>query len=145
MQAVMWCNLFSSVADVNCRPALALTEPWHLFISLSLFFLCTGCDCDPVGSLDEGRCDSHTDLYLGMIGGQCRCKPNVQGHRCDYCKDGHYGFSQNDPLGCQRELHVLTCVCCIIDFIYNGLHLLLVLNLGTVIRNGKALKYLIIR
>ncbi|TSM04853.1 Laminin subunit beta-2 [Bagarius yarrelli] len=65
--------------------------------------ICVRCDCDPVGSLDGGRCDSHTDIYLGMVGGQCRCKPNVQGQRCDHCKDGHYGLSQNDPLGCQCE------------------------------------------
>ncbi|KAB5546301.1 hypothetical protein PHYPO_G00070480 [Pangasianodon hypophthalmus] len=64
-------------------------------------YVCVRCDCDPVGSLDGGKCDSHTDIYLGMIGGQCRCKPNVQGQRCDYCKEGHYGLSQNDPLGCQ--------------------------------------------
>uniref|UniRef100_A0AAR2J0A5 Laminin, beta 2-like n=1 Tax=Pygocentrus nattereri TaxID=42514 RepID=A0AAR2J0A5_PYGNA len=51
---------------------------------------------DPVACV----CD-HTDLDLGMIGGQCRCKPNVKGQRCDYCKEGHYGLSQNDPLGCQ--------------------------------------------
>lgn len=87
--------------------------------SLSVF-LCAGCDCDPEGSLDGGQCDSHTDMYHRMIGGQCRCKPNVQGQRCDYCKEGHYGLSQNDPLGCQCEcLNVdqLYKLYCTIDFI----------------------------
>ncbi|XP_063064024.1 laminin subunit beta-2 [Engraulis encrasicolus] len=62
---------------------------------------CVACDCDPVGAVDGGVCDSHTDPELSMIAGQCRCKVNVKGTRCDYCKDGHYGLSQNDPLGCQ--------------------------------------------
>uniref|UniRef100_A0A671QX29 Laminin subunit beta-1-like n=1 Tax=Sinocyclocheilus anshuiensis TaxID=1608454 RepID=A0A671QX29_9TELE len=62
---------------------------------------CIPCDCDPVGSVEGGVCDSHTDLDLGMIGGQCRCKQNIRGQRCDYCKEGHYGLSLDNPLGCQ--------------------------------------------
>uniref|UniRef100_A0A669CLA0 Laminin, beta 2-like n=1 Tax=Oreochromis niloticus TaxID=8128 RepID=A0A669CLA0_ORENI len=63
--------------------------------------VCVACDCDPVGSLEGGVCDTHTDFEMGMIAGQCRCKVNVKGTRCDDCKEGYYGLSQNDPLGCQ--------------------------------------------
>ncbi|XP_045065518.1 laminin subunit beta-2-like [Coregonus clupeaformis] len=63
--------------------------------------VCTACDCDPVGSMEGGICDSHTDQDMSMIAGQCRCKLNVKGTRCDYCKEGYYGLSQNDPQGCQ--------------------------------------------
>lgn len=63
--------------------------------------VCIPCDCDPVGSLEGGVCDGDTDLDYGSIGGQCRCKDNVQGARCDRCKDGYYGLSLGNPLGCQ--------------------------------------------
>ncbi|XP_051915351.1 laminin subunit beta-2 [Hippocampus zosterae] len=63
--------------------------------------VCVACDCDPVGSMQGGVCDSHTDPDMGMITGQCRCKANVKGLRCDDCNEGYYGLSQNDPLGCQ--------------------------------------------
>ncbi|XP_067908301.1 laminin subunit beta-1 [Heterodontus francisci] len=62
---------------------------------------CIPCDCDPVGSLEGGICDSDTDLDFAIIGGQCRCKENVRGKRCDHCKEGFYGLSRDNPQGCQ--------------------------------------------
>ncbi|TMS16035.1 Laminin subunit beta-1, partial [Larimichthys crocea] len=41
------------------------------------------CQCDPQGS-QSGECDK--------VGGQCLCKPNVMGRRCDQCAPGTYGF-----------------------------------------------------
>uniref|UniRef100_A0A8C7QQE5 Laminin, beta 2 (laminin S) n=1 Tax=Oncorhynchus mykiss TaxID=8022 RepID=A0A8C7QQE5_ONCMY len=46
------------------------------------------CLCDPQGSVSS-VCDTH--------GGQCRCRPNVIGLRCDQCAPGTYGFG---PAGC---------------------------------------------
>ncbi|XP_069795570.1 laminin subunit beta-2 isoform X2 [Narcine bancroftii] len=62
---------------------------------------CIPCDCDPVGSLEGGLCDSDTDLDYAVIGGQCRCKENVRAARCDHCKEGYYGLSVDNPQGCQ--------------------------------------------
>uniref|UniRef100_UPI00358E1F67 laminin subunit beta-2-like n=1 Tax=Myxine glutinosa TaxID=7769 RepID=UPI00358E1F67 len=47
------------------------------------------CDCDPQGSL-SGECDPN--------GGQCQCRPNVVGRRCDFCAPGTFGFG---PSGCR--------------------------------------------
>uniref|UniRef100_A0A7N8XUP4 Laminin subunit beta-2 n=1 Tax=Mastacembelus armatus TaxID=205130 RepID=A0A7N8XUP4_9TELE len=63
--------------------------------------VCIACDCDPDGSLNGGLCDSHTSPSLSMVGGQCRCKANVEGLRCDKCKNGFFGLSAENPQGCQ--------------------------------------------
>lgn len=49
------------------------------------------CSCDPTGSLST-NCD--------ILGGQCTCKTNVVGRRCDRCAPGTYGFG---PSGCRRK------------------------------------------
>ncbi|XP_010079491.1 PREDICTED: laminin subunit beta-4 [Pterocles gutturalis] len=62
---------------------------------------CLPCNCDPEGTLHNGACESHTDPAVGMVAGQCPCKENVEGVRCDKCRANYYGLSVSDPLGCQ--------------------------------------------
>nr|XP_045621460.1 laminin subunit beta-1-like isoform X3 [Procambarus clarkii] len=47
------------------------------------------CQCDGTGSYSS---------ICSSLGGQCECKPNVVGRRCDRCAPGTYGFG---PEGCK--------------------------------------------
>ncbi|XP_053741447.1 laminin subunit beta-4 isoform X1 [Synchiropus splendidus] len=61
---------------------------------------CIPCDCSSVGSLGYGQCDPRT--------GHCACKENVEGQRCERCKHGFFGLSQDDEAGCRRCMcHVM--------------------------------------
>lgn len=62
---------------------------------------CQPCDCDPRGSVDEAICDSRSDPENGVEAGKCHCKPNVDGRRCDRCKNGFWNFDENSALGCE--------------------------------------------
>ncbi|XP_070687634.1 laminin subunit beta-4 [Pempheris klunzingeri] len=55
---------------------------------------CIPCDCDPAGSQGGGLCDP--------LRGQCICKDNVEGQRCDRCRHGFFSLRQDDPAGCQE-------------------------------------------
>ncbi|XP_050582063.1 laminin subunit beta-1 [Bombus affinis] len=74
---------------------------------------CLPCDCDLGGSLDDGICDSITNPLTGGESGRCNCKANVEGRRCDRCKNGFWNFDPENPEGCQA------CTCNILGTIDN--------------------------
>lgn len=41
------------------------------------------CDCNPLGALESGLCDAHTDETSGLLSGQYRCKVHLCGQCCD--------------------------------------------------------------
>ena len=43
--------------------------------------ICLACNCDQYGSLDV-QCD--------IVSGQCPCKENFMGQRCDLCEENKY-------------------------------------------------------
>ncbi|XP_058121122.1 laminin subunit alpha [Anopheles ziemanni] len=64
------------------------------------------CNCDYSGS---------TSFECEPFGGQCQCKPNIIGRRCEACKTGYYGFPDCKPCNCPStaQCHKDTgeCVC----------------------------------
>ena len=82
-----------------CREKyLSLPRKKDLFCERSLcqltidIFGLLACKCDAIGS---------TDNKCSLYGGQCACKPNVFGRKCDRCRPAFYNFNQ---IGCHGEL-----------------------------------------
>lgn len=54
---------------------------------------CNACHCSTIGTKPfDTSCSQET--------GQCHCKSNVAGLKCDACQDGFYNFSASNLLGC---------------------------------------------
>nr|XP_014348008.1 PREDICTED: laminin subunit alpha-2 isoform X3 [Latimeria chalumnae] len=61
---------------------------------------CTACSCMLAGS-EPSTCDSEMGLCsCEDHSGQCTCKVNAEGVRCDRCKAGTFGLTPGNPLGC---------------------------------------------
>lgn len=64
------------------------------------------CQCDYDGSLSF-ECDK--------FGGQCQCKPNIIGRKCEACKTGYFGFPDCKPCNCPSiaycEPNTGKCIC----------------------------------
>ncbi|XP_013395107.1 laminin subunit beta-1 isoform X3 [Lingula anatina] len=74
------------------RPDLAEVCKKYLFsLGAIIHQQALDCECDPTGSV-SAVCDPS--------GGQCQCKPNVIGRRCDKCAPGTYGFGPQGCLAC---------------------------------------------
>jgi laminin, beta 1 len=65
-------------------------------------YACVPCDCDPIGSLDDGICDSVSDPETNSEPGACHCKKYVKGRRCDHCTEGYWNLTESNPEGCQE-------------------------------------------
>jgi hypothetical protein len=62
---------------------------------------CASCECDPLGSLENGTCAQESDVLKGIALGDCRCKPNLIGQKCRRCKPNTWNLSRANPDGCE--------------------------------------------
>ena len=58
---------------------------------------CTECECHNVGS-EDNFCDANT--------GQCKCRPNTFGRRCDECQVGFWNYPHCEPCQCNGKADV---------------------------------------
>ncbi|PAV69963.1 hypothetical protein WR25_10914 [Diploscapter pachys] len=63
-------------------------------------YVCLPCDCDKAGSLNNGICEGEEDPERGLVAGKCYCKTNVDGPRCDRCKNGFWNLTAENEDGC---------------------------------------------
>ncbi|KDR22194.1 Laminin subunit alpha-1, partial [Zootermopsis nevadensis] len=62
---------------------------------------CQRCDCHLAGTV-EAQCDVTKDYCVCDNSGQCPCKANVSGKKCNHCKPGTFGLQADNPDGCTQ-------------------------------------------
>lgn len=69
-------------------------------LKLNLHF--SACLCNLAGTEDDGLCES-SNFDMNITAGQCHCKKNVIGLKCDECKSGFWNLDESNPDGCERK------------------------------------------
>ncbi|KAM9317105.1 laminin subunit alpha-2 [Gastrophryne carolinensis] len=83
-----------------CRPNFSGDRCASCRVGYRNYPQCTSCDCALAGSKPES-CDQETEkCSCSEEIGQCSCKINVEGLRCDRCKPSTFGLHVGNPLGC---------------------------------------------
>ncbi|CEF62050.1 Usherin [Strongyloides ratti] len=85
-------HLILLLTDSNDIPEICYS--YTCSIAGSMINKALQCDCDKTGS-KSSLCNN--------IGGQCLCKKNVIGRRCDECSEGTYGFNPNGCSACDCD------------------------------------------
>ncbi|XP_064615951.1 laminin subunit gamma-1-like [Liolophura sinensis] len=90
-------NCFHHTKGFHCQECI---DGYYHNTSLPLNDLntCTLCDCEPLGVTQGSVGCSQTPDGDKPIG-QCPCKPQITGRRCDVCVDGFYGLLVGDQPG----------------------------------------------
>ncbi|KAK3506985.1 hypothetical protein QTP70_034266 [Hemibagrus guttatus] len=104
------CNMMGAVTqqcNVNtgccfCRDQFTGEKCNECKLGYRNFPHCVSCDCSLPGSNAE-TCNAEEGVCAcAERTGQCSCKLNVEGLRCEVCKVGTFGLSVRNPLGCSR-------------------------------------------
>ena len=97
------CDCLDNTGGVNCDEC----EVLHFLpegLLLSNASQCEPCNCSDQGSRNVSNVvylDCLREATVGMSVGDCYCKTNVEGSKCDVCEDEHYNLSASNTNGCQ--------------------------------------------
>ncbi|XP_058880004.1 laminin subunit alpha-2 isoform X3 [Acipenser ruthenus] len=94
------CN--SDTGCCFCRPGYTGEKCTECKEGYRDFPHCIACECSLAGTASH-TCDTEMETCSCTDRtGQCTCKANVEGLRCDRCKTGTFGLSTLNPLGCSN-------------------------------------------
>ncbi|XP_060740347.1 laminin subunit alpha-2 isoform X3 [Tachysurus vachellii] len=104
------CNMMGAVSqqcNVNtgccfCRDQFTGEKCNECKLGYRNFPHCVSCDCSLSGSNAETCNHEEGMCACAERTGQCSCRMNVEGLRCEVCKVGTFGLSVRNPLGCSR-------------------------------------------
>ncbi|XP_033120753.1 laminin subunit alpha-1-like [Anneissia japonica] len=101
-------NCMNNTAGINCERCVEYHYRPLTSVQTDVD-ACQPCDCyldgtreDPSIGLNKGHCVMNNDtlLPIGMVPGDCYCKDNVIGSKCDECRNGYFHLADSNPEGC---------------------------------------------